>query len=107
MGSPEGLVEAFICGGLPPLVNGPDPVYSRTYGASTHFALGSCCLHIVEKVIERNKAYYAKFPEDVYRVKKVVDHLKQNKVSVPSGTLIPERIQQLGIMFGMHGMANP
>ncbi|CBF86162.1 conserved hypothetical protein [Aspergillus nidulans FGSC A4] len=84
---PEGLVEAFICGGLPPLVNGPDPVYSRTY----------------EKVIERNKAYYAKFPEDVYRVKKVVDHLKQNKVSVPSGTLIPERIQQLGIMFGMHG----
>ncbi|KAL4817288.1 Alpha/Beta hydrolase protein [Aspergillus spinulosporus] len=84
---PEGLAEAFICGGLPPLVNGPDPVYSRTY----------------EKVIERNKAYYAKFPEDVDRVKKIVEHLKQNKVSVPSGTLIPERIQQLGIMFGMHG----
>lgn len=30
--SPEGLKEAFIFGGLPPLVNGPDPVYSRTYG---------------------------------------------------------------------------
>jgi proline iminopeptidase len=42
----------------------------------------------------------------VHRVKKVVEHLKQNKVSVPSGTLIPERIQQLGIMFGMHGMTN-
>ncbi|KAL4869055.1 hypothetical protein BDV12DRAFT_196675 [Aspergillus spectabilis] len=84
---PEGLAEAFICGGLPPLVNGPDPVYSRTY----------------EKVIERNKAYYAKFPEDVDRVKKITGYLKQNKVSVPSGTLTPERIQQLGIMFGMHG----
>ncbi|KAL4988581.1 Alpha/Beta hydrolase protein [Aspergillus falconensis] len=84
---PEGLAEAFICGGLPPLVNGPDPVYSRTY----------------EKVIERNQAYYAKFPEDVGRVKKIVEYLKHNKVSVPSGTLIPERIQQLGIMFGMHG----
>ncbi|KAL6234709.1 hypothetical protein BDW75DRAFT_240825 [Aspergillus navahoensis] len=84
---PEGLAEAFICGGLPPLVNGPDPVYSRTY----------------EKVIERNQAYYAKFSGDVDRVKKIVEYLKQNKVSVPSGTLIPERIQQLGIMFGMHG----
>ncbi|KAL4887182.1 Alpha/Beta hydrolase protein [Aspergillus karnatakaensis] len=84
---PEGLAEAFICGGLPPLVNGPDPVYSLTY----------------EKVIERNRAYYTKFPEDVDRVKKLVGYLKQNKISVPSGTLTAERIQQLGIMFGMHG----
>ncbi|KAL2815783.1 Alpha/Beta hydrolase protein [Aspergillus cavernicola] len=83
---PEGLTEAFICGGLPPLVNGPDTVYSRTY----------------EKVIERNKTYYAKFPEDVDRVKKIVEYLQQNKVTVPSGTLTPQRIQQLGIMFGMH-----
>jgi hypothetical protein len=30
--SPEGLKEAFICGGLPPLVDNPDPVYARTYG---------------------------------------------------------------------------
>lgn len=32
--SPEGLKEVFTCGGLPPLVNGPDPVYMRTYGSS-------------------------------------------------------------------------
>lgn len=32
MHSPEGLREAYICGGLPPLVNEPDPVYERTYG---------------------------------------------------------------------------
>ncbi|RAL16252.1 proline iminopeptidase [Aspergillus homomorphus CBS 101889] len=84
---PEGLSEAFICGGLPPLVSDPDPVYARTY----------------EKVLERNKAYYAKFPEDVDRVKQIVQYLKDNEVALPSGKLSPERFQQLGIAFGMHG----
>ncbi|KAA8644230.1 proline iminopeptidase [Aspergillus tanneri] len=84
---PEGLTEAFICGGLPPLVDGPDPVYELTY----------------EKVVERNKAYYAKFPEDVDRVKQIIKYLQTNLVRVPSGALTPERFQQLGIMFGMHG----
>jgi len=55
-------------------------------------------------VLERNKAYYSKFPEDVDRVKKLIKYLKQNHVAVASGTLTPQRIQQLGIMFGMHGM---
>lgn len=32
MKSPDALTEAFLCGGLPPLVEGPDPVYVRTYG---------------------------------------------------------------------------
>lgn len=32
MKSPNALTEAFLCGGLPPLVEGPDPVYARTYG---------------------------------------------------------------------------
>ncbi|OJJ30604.1 hypothetical protein ASPWEDRAFT_55145 [Aspergillus wentii DTO 134E9] len=84
---PEALTEAFICGGLPPLVNGPDPVYARTY----------------EKVQQRNEAYYAKFPEDAERVKEIIKHLEENDVKVSSGTLTPARIQQLGIMFGMHG----
>lgn len=56
------------------------------------------------KVQERNKAYYAKFPEDVERVKDILDHLKANKVLLPSnGTLTPARFQQLGIFLGMHG----
>lgn len=29
--SPEGLREVFLTGGLPPLVNSPDPVYEKTY----------------------------------------------------------------------------
>ncbi|THC95992.1 hypothetical protein EYZ11_004539 [Aspergillus tanneri] len=79
---PEGLTEAFICGGLPPLVDAK---------------------YITEKVVERNKAYYAKFPEDVDRVKQIIKYLQTNLVRVPSGALTPERFQQLGIMFGMHG----
>ncbi|OGM50392.1 proline iminopeptidase [Aspergillus bombycis] len=84
---PEGLAEAFICGGLPPLVNEPDSVYARTY----------------EKLEERNKAYYSKFPEDVERVKRIIQYLKENDVSLPSGKLTPARFQQLGLIFGMHG----
>lgn len=30
--SPEGLREVFTTGGLPPLVDEPDPVYKLTYG---------------------------------------------------------------------------
>ncbi|KAJ5720884.1 Proline iminopeptidase [Penicillium malachiteum] len=84
---PEGLREAFITGGLPPLVDEPDPVYARTY----------------EKVMQRNKAYYEKFPEDVERVKKIMAYLTNNQVALPSGSLTPARFQQLGIIFGFHG----
>ncbi|KAJ5460630.1 Proline iminopeptidase [Penicillium daleae] len=84
---PEGLKEAFICGGLPPLVDNPDPVYARTY----------------EKVLERNEAYYAKFPEDVERVREIMRYLAANQVALPSGWLTPARFQQLGLIFGFHG----
>lgn len=56
-----------------------------------------------EKVEERNKAYYAKFPEDAERVKKIMQYLTENKVALPSGQLTPRRFQQLGLIFGFHG----
>lgn len=56
-----------------------------------------------EKVKERNEAYYAKFPEDAYRIKKIIEYLTETPVSVPSGKLTPARFQQLGILFGFHG----
>ncbi|KAJ5927777.1 Proline iminopeptidase [Penicillium verhagenii] len=84
---PESLKEAFICAGLPPMVNDPDPVYARTY----------------EKVLERNIVYYDKYPEDAERVKTIMKYLAANKVALPSGWLTPARFQQLGIMFGFHG----
>lgn len=48
-------------------------------------------------------AYYQKFPEDVDRVKNIMQYLTQNQVALPSGLLTPSRFQQLGIMFGFHG----
>jgi proline iminopeptidase len=56
-----------------------------------------------EKVLERNEAYYAKFPEDVERVREIMRYLATNQVALPSGWLTPARFQQLGIMFGFHG----
>lgn len=57
-----------------------------------------------EKVEERNQAYYAKFPEDIERVKRIMNHLGTNSVALSSGLLTPARFQQLGILFGFQGM---
>ncbi|KAF2144780.1 uncharacterized protein K452DRAFT_306549 [Aplosporella prunicola CBS 121167] len=88
---PEGLREAFFFGGLPPLVENPDEVYPRTF----------------KKVIERNKAYYEKYPEDVARVKQIVSLLRKfgdSTVRLPSeGSLSARRFLQLGINMGFHG----
>jgi proline iminopeptidase len=49
--SPEGLKEAFITGGLAPLVDGPDRVYQRTYGlyTPTTFGVSTCLLTRYQK----------------------------------------------------------
>ena len=52
---------------------------------------------------QRNEAYYKKFPEDVERVKQIMQYLSSNNVTLPSGVLTPARFQQLGILFGFHG----
>ncbi|KAI9710559.1 MAG: hypothetical protein M1820_002695 [Bogoriella megaspora] len=87
---PQGLREAFLFGGLPPLVRGPDEVYKRLY----------------KKVQQRNKVYYDKYPEDVDRVKKIIQLLQRfgnSTVRTPSeGSLSARRFQQLGINFGFH-----
>ncbi|KAF2459283.1 Alpha/Beta hydrolase protein [Lineolata rhizophorae] len=89
---PDGLREAFVLGGLPPIsVDAPDEVYRRLY----------------RKVIEKNDIYYNKYPEDVDRVKRVVGLLRRfgdSTVRLPSeASLSARRFQQLGIMLGFHG----
>jgi len=88
---PEGLRECFIYGGLQPLVRSPDEVYRR--------------LH--RKVVARNEAYYAKYPEDVARVKAIVRYIQRwgdGVVRLPSeGKLTARRFQQIGINLGFHG----
>lgn len=83
--------EAFLFGGLQPLVNGADEVYRRLY----------------VKVKERNEAYYAKYPDDVEIVKTIMKYLSRfgdGKIKLPSeGNLTRRRFRQMGIALGMHG----
>lgn len=92
---PEGLRESFIFGGLAPISqNNPDEVYRRCY----------------KKIASRNKAYYEKYPEDVQRVKLIMNYLSRfgdGKIKLPSeGTLTRRRFRQLGLMLGGHGGAD-
>ncbi|KAH9880097.1 hypothetical protein J1614_002123 [Plenodomus biglobosus] len=89
---PEGVKESFLFGGLPPLRNKPDEVYMRLY----------------ERVKQRNEAYYAKYPEDVDRVKRIVKLLSRFgdttvRVQGGEGYMSARRFLQLGIFFGKHG----
>lgn len=83
--APEGLREAWIAGGLPPLTAHPDDVYRRTYAVCR----------------EKNERYYARYPEDEERVRAIVDRLAASEVGLPSGdVLTPRRFQTLGLLLG-------
>ncbi len=84
--APEGLKEAVITGGLPPLNRSPDDVYEATY----------------RRVIDKNRFYYERYPEDVEQARLIVNHLTSHEVNLPNGDrLSPRRFQQLGLLFGM------
>jgi pimeloyl-ACP methyl ester carboxylesterase len=83
--APGGLEAAFVTGGLPPLERHPDDVYRATYG----------------RTLAKNEAYYARYPEDRDRVRRILDRLEQDDVRLPSGDrLTPRRFRQLGSMLG-------
>ena len=84
--APDGLREAFITGGLPPLQHHPDDVYRATY----------------PRVRDKNRLYFERYPDDVQRVHDIAAYLRRNEVGLPCGDrLTPERFQQLGAAFGM------
>jgi hypothetical protein len=61
----------------------------------------------IEKVTERNEAYFKKYPEDVEKLRKIYEFLSKNKPAVSGdGILTPERFQQLGILLGAHGTSS-
>ncbi|KAJ1994390.1 hypothetical protein GGI25_003789 [Coemansia spiralis] len=85
---PASISKAFITGGIPPLVDGPDKVYIATY----------------KRMISRNKQYYEKYPRDIDRVRMIMRHLNDICVELPDGgRLSPRRFQQLGLEFGFMG----
>lgn len=93
---PEGVKEAFMFGGLPPARDNPDDVYEKLY----------------KRVKQRNIEYYQKYPEDVKRVKRIVELLgrfgdETVRVQGGEGFMSARRFLGLGILFGKHGMHNP
>ena len=83
--APDGLKEAIITGGLPPLNRSPDDVYRATY----------------KRVIEKNRLHYKRYPDDAECARNIVDYLESHKVNLPGGDrLSPRHFQQLGIAFG-------
>lgn len=84
--APEGLREALITGGLPPVGRPTDEVYAATYG----------------RVLDRNRQYYERYPDDRERVIALRTALDRDDIRLPSGDqLTGRRFRQLGDMLGM------
>ena len=89
---PEGLREAFMTGGLAPIGRTAKEVYEQTF----------------QKVIERNKAYYEKYPEDVKTVNDLAVFIQSKGgaegIALPAGgRLTVPRFLTLGVILGGHG----
>jgi pimeloyl-ACP methyl ester carboxylesterase len=84
--APDGLREAFLSGGLPPVATHTDDVYRHTY----------------PRVLERNRRYYERYPEDRARVAEIHRRIAAGEIVLPSGdVLTARRFQQLGLLLGM------
>jgi pimeloyl-ACP methyl ester carboxylesterase len=84
--APDGLREAFFTGGLPPIGVHPDEVYAATY----------------ERVIERTRRYWARYPEDRERFQAAVTLAPR---LAGGDRLSHARLRQLGHLLGMAGGA--
>jgi pimeloyl-ACP methyl ester carboxylesterase len=84
--APDGLREAFITGGLPPLDRAPDDVYRATWA----------------RTLERNRRYFDRYPGDRERVGELQRRLEADEVRLPGGDrLTPRRLRLLGHALGM------
>jgi pimeloyl-ACP methyl ester carboxylesterase len=82
----EGLREAFVTGGLPPVDHDADEIYARTYA----------------RVRERNERYFNRYPSDRERVRRLRALIEDEDVRLPGGDRLTwRRLRQLGIMLGM------
>ena len=84
--APHGLEGAIITGGLSPIGRPVDDVYRATY----------------VRMIERNRAYFERYPEDRARVRDFVGELEADDIRLPNGDrLTSRRFLQLGSALGM------
>jgi pimeloyl-ACP methyl ester carboxylesterase len=83
--APEGLREAFLTGGLSPFGRPVDDIYGATY----------------VRLIAKNRAYFARYPDDRGRVTEIHRRLEAEDIRLPSGDrLTSRRFRQLGMWLG-------
>jgi len=83
--APGGLREAFLTGGLSPIGRPVDDIYRATY----------------VRLIEKNRAYFDRYPGDRARVRDILARLDAEDVRLPSGDrLTARRFRQLGLVLG-------
>ncbi|MFH9227991.1 alpha/beta fold hydrolase [Streptomyces lydicus] len=83
--APEALSAAYITGGLPGLDASAEDVYRAAY----------------PRVARKNAAHYARYPEDVAAVRRIVGYLREHVVRLPGGGLLTaEAFLSLGLMLG-------
>jgi pimeloyl-ACP methyl ester carboxylesterase len=84
--APEGLRACYVTGGLPSLSATADDVYARTY----------------PRVRDRVLDFYARYPDDAPRLRKIADLLATTEVHLPNGDrLTTRRLRTLGLVLGM------
>jgi len=83
--APDGLREVFITGGLSPIGRPVDDIYRATY----------------VRLAEKNRAYFARYPDDLARTRDILRRLDAEEVCLPSGDrLTARRFRQLGMWLG-------
>ena len=83
--APEGLREALITGGVPPLRRHIDEVYAHTY----------------ERVLARNREYLRRYPGDAARLLELRELTSGDGLALPSGDRLTwARFRQLGAALG-------
>ena len=84
--APNGLSEAFLTGGLPPIGRHPDEVYRATYA----------------RTLRRCHRYYERYPADRQRARSLQTWVADAEVILPGGDRLTQRMfRQLGHMLGM------
>jgi len=83
--APDGLREVFITGGLAPIGRAVDDIYRATY----------------VRLVDKNRAYFARYPGDRARARDIVRRLEAEDIRLPSrDRLTARRFRQLGLWLG-------
>ncbi|QSV16057.1 alpha/beta fold hydrolase [Photobacterium ganghwense] len=82
---PHSLSRAYLTGGVPSLSRHADDVYQATY----------------QRVLDKNNAFFAQFPQAQEQCRKIADFLLNNDVRLPNGQRFTvEQFQMIGINLG-------